>query len=196
MKYKAELIPTGLVIARYFAAEQTAIEKLEAEIAATRQALEEMAEEHSGEEGLLESAKNDKDKLTKVSVAVRLKEIKGDPDSADELKVLGDYHALIEKDAAISTKVKAAQEALMAKVAVKFGKLTEDEIKTIVVNDKWLVRLAAAVQGELDRVSQTLTGRIRELAERYETPLPDAVRKVAEFEQKVNGHLERMGFHP
>jgi len=194
LKYKAELIPTGLVIARYFAVEQDTIEKLEAEGAATRQAMEEMAEEHGGEEGLLESAKNDKDKLTKVSVAVRLKEIKGDPDAGDERKVLGDYFALIEKEAAITVKVKVAQEALMAKVAAQYGKLTEDEIKTLVVDDKWLTRIATAVQGELDRVSQTLTGRIRELAERYETPLPDAVRKVAELEQKVSGHLERMGF--
>ncbi len=40
--------------------------------------MEEMVEEHSGEEGLLEEAKNDKDKLTKTSVAARLKEITGD----------------------------------------------------------------------------------------------------------------------
>ena len=46
LKYKAELIPTALVIARYFAAEQAAIEKLEAEVAAIEQAMEEMAEEH------------------------------------------------------------------------------------------------------------------------------------------------------
>jgi len=52
-----------------------AIEKLESEIAAIGQAMEEIAEEHSGEGGLLEDAKNDKDKLTKASVAARLKEI-------------------------------------------------------------------------------------------------------------------------
>jgi type I restriction enzyme M protein len=34
-----------------------------------------------------------------------------------------------------------------------------------VVDDKWLATLLVAVQGELDRVSQTLTGR-------YATPLP------------------------
>ena len=112
LKYKAELIPTALVIARYFAAEQAAIEKLEAEVAAIEQAMEEMAEEHGGEDGLLEEAKNDKDKLTKASVAARLKEIKGDPDAADERKVLSDYLALIEKEAATSAKVKDAQEAL------------------------------------------------------------------------------------
>src|ERR1035438_8817795 len=83
LKYKAELIPTALVIARYFAAEQAAIEKLEAEVAAIEQALEEMAEEHGGEDGLLEAAKNDKDKLTKASVAARLKDIRSEADAAD-----------------------------------------------------------------------------------------------------------------
>ena len=46
------------------------------------------------------------------------------------------------------------------------------------VDDKWMARLSAAVQGELDRVSQTLTGRIRELAERYATPLPQLTDEV------------------
>jgi type I restriction system adenine methylase HsdM len=194
LKYKAELIPTALVIARYFPAEQATIEKLEAEDAAIEQAMEEMAEEHSGEEGLLESAKNDKDRLTKASVAARLNEIKGDAGAADERKVLSDYLALFEKEAAISVKVKAAQEVLMTKVAAQYGKLTEDEIKTLVVDDKWLATLAAAVQGELDRVSQTLTGRIRQLAERYATSLPQLTGEVATLAARVDEHLAKMGF--
>jgi type I restriction enzyme M protein len=192
-KYKAELIPTALVIARYFAAEQAAIEKLEAEVAASEQALEEMAEEHGGEDGLLEAAKNDKDKLTKASVAARLKDIKGDAEAADERKVLNDYLSLAEKAAATSAKVSDAQEALLLKVAAQYGKLTEDEIKTLVVDDKWLATIAAAVQGELDRVSQTLTGRIRQLAERYATPLPQLTGEVATLAARVDEHLKKMG---
>ncbi|MBI3920090.1 MAG: type I restriction-modification system subunit M, partial [Armatimonadetes bacterium] len=157
LKYKAELIPTALVIARYFATEQAAIEKLEAEVAAVEQAMEEIAEEHGGEEGLLADAKNDKDKLTKASVAARLKEIKADrsvpSDGDDECAALENYLALLEKEAATNAKVRDAQEALLVKVAAKYGKLTEDEIKTLVVDDKWLATIAAAVQGELDRVS-------------------------------------------
>ena len=193
MKYKAELIPTSLVIARYFAAEQAAIEKLEAEVAASEQALEEMAEEHGGEDGLLEAVKNDKDKLTKASGAARLKEIKGDADATDERKVLNDYLALADKAAATSTKVSEAQEALLIKLAAQFSELTEDEIKTLVVDDKWLATIAAAVQGELDRVSQTLTGRIRQLAERYTTPLPQLIGEVATLTARVDEHLKKMG---
>ena len=193
LKYKTELIPTALIIARYFAAEQAAIDKLETEVATIEQTMEEMAEEHSDEEGLLEEAKNDKDKLTKASVAERLKETKGEADAADERKVLNKYLALLDKEAATSAKVKEAQDALMAKVAAQYGKLTEDEIKTLVVDDKWLATLAAAVQGELDRVSQTLTGRIRQLAERYATPLPQLTGKVAMLAARVDKHLTKMG---
>jgi type I restriction enzyme M protein len=192
-KYKAELIPTALVIARYFAVDQAAIEKLEAEVATIEQAMEEMAEENSGEEGLLEEAKNDRDKLTKASVTARLNEINGDVDTADERKMLKDYLSLIEKEVATSAKVKDAQEALMAKVAVQYGKLNEDEIKTLVVDDKWLATLAAAVQGELDRVSQTLTGRIRQLAERYAMPLPQITDRVATLTARVDEHLNKIG---
>ena len=52
---------------------------------------------------------------------------------------------------------------------------------------------SSAVQGELDRVSQTLTGHIRQLAERYATPLPQLTDEVAALAARVDGHLEKMG---
>jgi transposase/phage host-nuclease inhibitor protein Gam len=193
LKYKAELVPIALVIARYFAADQAAIEKLEGEVAAIEQSMEEMAEEHSGEEGLLEEGKNDRGNLTKASVRARLREIEDDAEAADERKVLGDYLALIEKGAATSAKVEDAQDALIAKVATQYGKLSEDEIKTLVVDDKWLATLATAVQGELERVSQRLTERIRELAERYAVPMPQLTEELATLAARVEGHLKKMG---
>ncbi|HEY7319536.1 MAG TPA: class I SAM-dependent DNA methyltransferase [Candidatus Binatia bacterium] len=192
-KFKADLIPAPQLIARYFAKEQAAIESLEAEAAAFAQQLEEMAEEHGGEEGLLAEAKNDKDKLTKASVMARLKEIKGDAEFADERKVLKNYLALLEKEAEANDLVKEAQKVLEAKVAAKYGKLTEDEIKTLVVDDKWLATLTAAVQSELDRVSQSLTGRIRQLAERYAAPLPQITTEVETLAARVDEHLKKMG---
>ena len=192
-KFKADLIPAPVLIARYFAREQAAIESLEAEAASVAQQLEEMAEEHGGEEGLLAEAKNEKDKLTRVSVTARLKEIKGRAELADELTVLKEYLSLIEKEAEANDRVKAAQKDMEAKVAAKYGKLTEDEIKSLVVDDKWLAALAAAVQSELDRVSQALTGRISQLAERYATPLPQVTKDVEALTACVNGHLKKMG---
>jgi len=75
----------------------------------------------------------------------------------------------------------------------KYPQLSMEEIKALVVDDKWLTALAEAVEGEVARVSQTLTGRIRQLAERYETPLPQLSDRVADLSARVDGHLEKMG---
>lgn len=105
--------------------------------------MEEMVEEHEGEEGLLEAVKNDKGKITKAAVTVRIKEIKDDAEFADELNALKEYFAFVEKETDADSRVKDAQKILEAKVAAKYGKLTEDEIKTLVVDDKWLDTIAA-----------------------------------------------------
>jgi len=62
------------------------------------------------------------------------------------------------------------------------------------VDDKWLAVLEAAIHDEMERISQALTQRVKELAERYETPMPQMVSRVAKLETKVNRYLERMGF--
>ena len=192
-KYKTELIPATLVIARYFAPQQAGIEKLETDIAARQQQMDELTEEHCGEGGLLEDAKNDKDKLTKASVVARLKDIKGDENTDDERELLAEYLALSDAGATANTALKAAQESLMEKAFQQYAKLTEDDTKTLVVDDKWLATLAASVQGELDRVSQTLTGRIRQLAKRYATPLPQLTIEVTTLASRVDEQLTKMG---
>jgi type I restriction enzyme M protein len=103
------------------------------------------------------------------------------------------YLALTEQEADTDGKLSDAQVRLTEKVAAKYRTLTDEEIRTLVVDDKWIATLAAAVQGELDRVSQTLTGRIRELAERYVTPLPQLTDDVAALAARVDGHLKKMG---
>ena len=157
-KLKAELIPPPLIVARFFAEEQAALEKLEAAAEEAARAIEEMDEEHGGEEGLLAEAKTDKGNLTAKSVKDRLKEVKHDPDAADERKVLEQCLGLIEKEAEASRAAKEAKAALDTKTVAKYAKLTDAEVKALVVEDKWLARLEADVRGELDRVGQALTG--------------------------------------
>lgn len=62
------------------------------------------------------------------------------------------------------------------------------------VDDKWMGALSVAVQSELDRVSQTLTTRIRQLAERYAEPLPELTAIVTTLSARVDEHLKKMGF--
>ncbi|MGH9785237.1 MAG: type I restriction endonuclease subunit M, partial [Terriglobia bacterium] len=116
-----------------------------------------------------------------------------DPDYAHERKALENYDALLDKQADARSRFKAAQDALEAKIAAKYGKLTEAEIKILVVEDKWLAQLAADVQSELDRVSQAVTGRIRQLADRYAVPLPQVIKEVETLAARVDEQLTRMG---
>lgn len=197
-KYQTELIPPALVIARYFAEQQAAIDRLEADSAALQQQMEELAEEHGGEDGLLAEALNEKGRLTKASVTARLKQLRVESGewTEEEDAALNQWLKLENDEADVSASLKTAQEELTAAVASKYPTLTEDEIKTLVVDDKWLAGLHAAVQGELDRVSQTLTGRIRQLAERYATPLPQLTEEVEALAARVDEHLKKMGFKP
>jgi type I restriction enzyme M protein len=64
----------------------------------------------------------------------------------------------------------------------------------LVVDDKWMTTIEKNIKTEMERVSLGLTQRIKELAERYELPLPKMNDEVAELERKVNVHLEKMGF--
>lgn len=193
-KPNTDLIPPRLLVNRYFAEEQHSLEQLEEERDSITRQMEEMDEEHGGEDGLLAEAKTDKGKLTKVSVKARLADIKGDKEATDERALLREYLDHIEAEAAANKKVKDAQKALDTKVAAKYGSLTEDEVKVLVVDDKWLATLASDVQSELDRVSQVLTGRIMQLAERYAAPLPQVCIDVETLGTKVDEHLKQMGF--
>jgi type I restriction enzyme M protein len=195
-RFKSDLVPAPILVARYFAAERDAIEALDNQLATLEQQLDEMREENSGEEGLLAEViegEGDKQKIAAKAVKARLKEIGKDPLYADERTALEAYADLLEQQTEAKAKRKAAQEDLDQKIDAKYPKLTEAEIKTLVVDDKWMARLSAAVQGELDRVSQTLTGRIRELAERYATPLPKLTEEVETLTARVDEHLKAMG---
>ena len=188
--WTCDLVPKALIVARYFGGEQAGIVKLEGELEATTAQMTEIEEEHGGDEG----AFSELDKVNRANVAARLKEIKGDQEAKEEAGVLKAWLDLSEWEAQLRRRLKDSEAELDDTAYAKYPTLTETEIQTLVVDDKWLAALATAVHGEMDRISQALTQRVKELAERYETPMPEQVRKVAELEQAVNRHLERMGF--
>jgi type I restriction enzyme M protein len=289
--WTCDLVPKHLLVARYFAEEQESIDNLQAELETVNAELNELAEEHGGEEGVLKGVsskadaleaytqasmmlwreedelslfaysatidtenecvahlqmlrdkqylsvlKNAKGKLTLKAVKERLGKLsEGEeytvlsdyvemdkkhknaskkakelfeefelrfldrltkdplPENLRDLQTTVRYLELSEKQANLKTQIKDAEVALDTLAYEKYPQLTEAEIKTLVVDDKWLTTLATVVQGELDRVSQTLTGRIRQLAERYATPLPKLVEEVDGLSARVDEHLKKMG---
>ena len=89
--------------------------------------------------------------------------------------------------------MKEAQEALDKAVFAQYPKLSEDEIKMLVVDDKWQATLKAAIQAEIERVTQQLANRVKTLEERYAEPLPQLVQDVEKLASKVDEHLKKMG---
>jgi type I restriction enzyme M protein len=194
LKYKADLIPPALVIARYFADDAGRIAQLQTEADTAGQTLEELREEHGGEGGLLESVIDDKGSISKSAITARLKEIKDDAEATDEIALLKRYQATLDKQVEANKRAKDAQTLLDSFVYEKYPKLSEDEIKQLVIMNKWLTALHDALQGELARVSQALTGRIRQLAERYATPLPELTERTDALRERVAARLQEMGF--
>lgn len=120
--------------------------------------------------------------------------ISSDSDNnADEIAVLKTWQKLDKQRTALKKRIKEADGALDDKALARYADLTEADIKTLVVDDKWLAALARATNTETERTGQQLTGRVRELAERYAAPLPQLEARVAELQAKVDAHLQRMG---
>lgn len=111
-----------------------------------------------------------------------------------ELTIIKQYIALRDNESELKKQVKEKEQELDDKLYSKYPELTEGEIKILVVNDKWLTTIKNAVSTEIDQISQRLTNRIKELAERYDTPLPATNQLVADLEITVNTHLKKMGF--
>jgi type I restriction enzyme M protein len=212
-EWECDLVPKRYVVARYFGAEQQQLDQLEAEAEGLTRQRDELDEEHGGDDGLFAQADvlTDKGGVDKKVLAKRVKELQkarsGGPEqkeifadeaakqeAADELAVLATYLKLLDDEETARKKVKQARADLDRAALKKYADLTTDEVKTLVVDDKWTVALSAAMTGELERISQQLTRRIVELADRYDTPLPQLTATTDALTATVDAHLQKMGF--
>jgi type I restriction enzyme M protein len=203
--WNCDLVPKTLVIDRYFNPQKKALKQLEADKENIATQITELEEEHGGEEGYFAEM----DKINKANVQKRLRDLlaskpkpkkqvyamAAEPEAAyGETAILEKYLQLTEQLADLSKKIKDAATHLDLLTLERYRTLTETEIKELVVDDKWMASMERSVKTEMERISQRLTQRVKELAERYQTTLPKLTLEVAEMEAKVLGHLEKMGF--
>ena len=197
-KYKMDLLPPSLIVARYFAYEQAEIDIHQSALETAEQKLEAYIEEHTGDEGLLTDAVNDSGNVTKTTVNARLKELTPNlmthnEAQDDERDALEYCLSLIEAKSKADKTVKAAQFALDEQVLARYATFTETEIKQLVIDDKWFATIQAGVTGEVQRLTQNLTERVKELEERYAQPLLTLTEDVDGYSAKVVEHLQNMG---
>ena len=122
------------------------------------------------------------------------KNVKDEDGLFEELDILYDYLRIAEDERVRKKQHKQAMKALHLSVIAKYAQLTEAEIKTLAVEDKWFASIRVAIEEEAQRVTRQLAGRMKVLEERYARPLPRLEQAVEEFGEKVEGHLKRMGF--
>lgn len=192
-EFESDLIPFELVINRFFKEEQANIKNIEVYLDTLTAEMAELIEEHSGDDGLLNEVINDKGNITKGDITKRLKEIKGDEEYSEEYDLIHSYEKLMTLEVANKKSLKETETELKQRIYIKYPQLTEQEIKTLIVDDKWLAILKNSVDSEIGRISQRLTNRITELANRYEYPLPQVEQKVQKLQTKVAEHLQKMG---
>ncbi|MFY7914597.1 MAG: N-6 DNA methylase, partial [Rubrivivax sp.] len=152
--WTCELIPKPLIVARYFATEQAALDALQSELEAVQAAQTELEEEHSGEDQPFSGY----DSITAAAIKERSRELRNDPDGADELKVLNQWLELANRITALKKQAREADAELDQRAFEKYPSLTTAEIQALVIDDKWMARLATDVQGELERVRSASSG--------------------------------------
>ncbi|MEP4548448.1 MAG: class I SAM-dependent DNA methyltransferase [Saccharospirillum sp.] len=188
-RYRSDIIRPNLVIERYFSEQQTVLSDLEAAYNEATQKLETFIEENSGEDGLVEDAKNDKGKVTQKGINSRLKESTDD----EEIAVLKECLALVTAESKAKSAAKSAKEALSDLVFRKIPVIPEAELKDIVVNAKWFASVEEEVIKEIERVTQSLANRVKTLEQRYSKTLPSISEDVAKYTNLVEDHLRKMG---
>ena len=192
-KYKMDLLPPGLVVARYFAAEQAEVDCLRVEEETFARKLDEFVEEHSGEGGLLEGAMTDAGNVTQAALRARLRDMADDREGDEERDALEVVLGLMKSHAKAKRAGNAAQAELDAKVLARYATLTAAEISGIVVDDKWVPSVESVIGQRVEQLAGKLVDRVRALEERYADTLPELEARVDALDTRVRSHLRDMG---
>jgi type I restriction enzyme M protein len=194
-KYKMDLVPPALIVARYFAQERENLDKLISAVEEASRAVVEYVEEHALEDGLLAEAMDD-DKISKVLVAARLQIAKREGSDPGEVAALEHLLKLYETEAAGKKVVKAMQDELDKKTLVKYGDLSESEVKTLVLDDKWAATVVSRASAEVEGLTLALVERLHVLGDRYAETVSAIDDAQQQMDAKVMVHLVAMGFKP
>lgn len=187
--WTCELIPKSLVIDKYLADEKQAFDALQTKLETAQSERTAIEEEQGGDEGVFA----DLDKINKAEVTKLIKELKAQKDEKEALAIAENWLKLYNDESQLKKDIKVAEAKLDEHTLEQFNKLTEKEVRELVVEDKWLATLSFDIQSEIDAISQRLANRIKELAERYGNTLSELDSQTNDLEAKVNGHLQKMG---
>ncbi|MGL2431831.1 type I restriction-modification system subunit M [Helicobacter pylori] len=182
--YKSDLIPKDLIKQRFFEKETKELEALENALNEKEALLDEFIEEHSNEEGLFDGLK--------INESVLKKELKNATDPEDE-KILKTALELLEaKNKALKMKNKAYEE-LELKAFHQYKNLEINEIKDLIIKDKWLNSLKNALENKIQKRINAFASALNGIISSYSNSLLELDKGVKESESKVLEHLKDLG---
>ncbi|MGL2426973.1 type I restriction-modification system subunit M [Helicobacter pylori] len=182
--YKSDLIPKNLIKQRFFEKETKELEALENALNEKEALLDEFIEEHSNEEGLFDGLK--------INESVLKKELKNatDPEDEEILKTALEY--LEAKNKALKMKNKAHEE-LELKAFHQYKNLEINEIKDLIIKDKWLNSLKNALENKIQKRINDFASALNGIISSYSNSLLELDKEVKESESKVLEHLKDLG---
>ncbi len=182
--YKSDLIPKHLIKQRFFEKEAKELEELENALNEKEANFEEFIEEHSNEEGLFYELK--------INESVLKKELKNATDPEDK-KILKTALELLEaKNKALKMKNKAHEE-LELKAFHQYKNLEINEIKDLIIQDKWLNSLKNALENKILKRINAFISTLNGIIQTYSNSLLELDKEVKESESKVLEHLKDLG---
>ena len=185
-KFISEIIPPELVAKRYFAQILDQISLLEAQISKKQDEFTNFVDEFGEDE--LSNAYDDKDKMTLKS----LKEAIRQTSDKNEQEIYNKALQILTEQKELESTLKVATGELNQKVFDKFKTLDENEIKTLVVDGKWLSELKEQILSIVERAVQECITRISTLVARYDKTLDELTERANALSLRVKAHLEAM----
>ncbi|WP_367701434.1 type I restriction-modification system subunit M [Helicobacter pylori] len=182
--YKSDLIPKNLIKQRFFEQEAKELEELESALNEKEAHFEEFIEEHSNEEGLFYELK--------INESVLKKELKNAPDSEDKEILKTALEWLEAKNKALKMKNKAHEE-LELKAFHQYKNLELNEIKDLIIQDKWLKSLKNALENKILKRINAFISALNGIIQTYSNSLLKLDKEVKESESKVLEHLKDLG---
>ena len=135
----------------------------------------------------------DGDKISKTLATDRLKKARYEGTDPEEISALQRLLKLYEAEADARRAVKEAQAELDLDTLKQYGKLTEDDVRTLVLDDKWQATLIKRIAAKVESLTLSLVARVDELGGRYSETVSMLDAELATLEGKVTDHLAAMG---
>lgn len=192
-----DLLPVSLVLAEYFQTEILEISDLKSQVEQKQQSIDELVEQNTEVFAFNDDdeAEDDKSLSVKASdVKKAVKNAKTSGISDEELAILKQWLSLTAEKETINKTLKQKRTELTSAVVAKYATLTEDEIKMLVVERKWLANIISGCEALMQNVTHQIASDVTALSERYEVTLGATENQVKDLEQEVLQSLKEMGF--